>query len=220
MLQERISRRLDWQEIAFDVDRALRFAGVPRRSRGYARAADLTAQLVERHGAVFQPAYRLGICSVHPVEGKTNGVEVDGVEVDAPGLVRRLERCERVALYVLTLGPDVDTLLAEMRSADFSEGFLLDAAASAYVHGLRLRLEVEAGALAATSGCTLTPRHAPGFHGWDLSGQEALFRLVDAGDLGLRLNESYLMIPQKSESGAYGFRPVQTAPAQGEGDAC
>ncbi len=43
--------------------------------------------------------------------------------------------------------------------------------------------------------------YSPGYCGWDLSGQRALFAALDPGRIGISLNEHSLMLPAKSISG-------------------
>lgn len=123
-------------------------------------------------------------------------------------MIRRLEGCDEIACYVATLGSEIDTAVARLRIEDFSEAYLLDAVASAFVQRLQdLALE-DIGKDAIARGRRVRPRHAPGYHGWPLSGQKALLDLLDAASLGVNLTESFLMLPHKSVSGACGLEPV------------
>jgi len=45
-------------------------------------------------------------------------------------------------------------------------------------------------------------RFAPGYKGWDVSGQKLIFSVLPAAEIGVRLTESFMMIPRKS----YSFR--------------
>jgi cobalamin-dependent methionine synthase I len=45
-------------------------------------------------------------------------------------------------------------------------------------------------------------RYAPGYRGWHLSDQAFLFRMVGADAIGVRLTDSFMMVPRKS----YSFR--------------
>ncbi len=78
---------------------------------------------------------------------------------------------------------------------------MLDAVASAAAERLVERLE-HRFATAATGG----PRpavlaYSPGYCGWHVSGQRALFGALDPAEIGITLNESCLMQPLKSVSG-------------------
>jgi len=43
--------------------------------------------------------------------------------------------------------------------------------------------------------------YSPGYCGWDLSGQKKLFEHLNPEEIGITLNDSYLMSPLKSVSG-------------------
>ena len=50
-------------------------------------------------------------------------------------------------------------------------------------------------------------RAQPGQEGWSIGQQKVLFSLVPADEIGVRLTESYLMIPRKSVSFVIGMGP-------------
>jgi hypothetical protein len=56
-----------------------------------------------------------------------------------------------------------------------------------------------------TSGMKITNRYSPGYCGWDVSEQHKLFRLIPDNFCGIRLTESALMDPVKSNSGIIGI---------------
>jgi cobalamin-dependent methionine synthase I len=56
-------------------------------------------------------------------------------------------------------------------------------------------------------GATCT--YSPGQYKWTIEEQKEIFEMVDGSKIGVRLNESYLMVPFKSVSGVYGFGPEE-----------
>jgi hypothetical protein len=132
---------------------------------------------------------------------------------DAPSpLAEIFPRAEGIVLFAATLGAP----LSERISALFDEGSLalaamLDAAASeatelAGVHldGLVLegtRLEGQANQF------TRALRYSPGYCGWNLTGQRALFAALGPGEIGVTLADSCLMEPIKSISGVIVLGP-------------
>ncbi len=58
----------------------------------------------------------------------------------------------------------------------------------------------EAGAV----GACVTLRYSPGYCDWDVAQQRKLFKIFELDDIGVRLTEECLMIPQKSVSGIIG----------------
>lgn len=134
-------------------------------------------------------------------------VTVDDFEVLYPGeghneprspLASIAPRADSLALFAVTLGGEVSRAIDALFSAhDFALGHALDAAAS-------LATELAAGHLesvwAAGRGGTVV-RYSPGYCGWHVSGQRALFRRLAPEEIGISLRESCLMEPLKSISG-------------------
>jgi len=126
---------------------------------------------------------------------------------DTPSpLAEIFPRAEGLVLFGATLGAPI----AERISALFDDGELalaamLDAAASeatelAGVHLDGLVLEgARQGGQANQS--TRALRYSPGYCGWNLTGQKALFAALDASEIGVTLTDSCLMEPLKSMSG-------------------
>lgn len=121
---------------------------------------------------------------------------------------------EGLILFAATLGAP----LSERIAALFDDGSLalaamLDAAASegtelAGVHldGMMLRMAREAR---MADERTRALRYSPGYCGWNLTGQKALFAALDAGEIGLTLTDSCLMEPLKSISGVIVLGPPE-----------
>lgn len=110
------------------------------------------------------------------------------------------------ALFAVTIGEPVCTEIAErFRTNDFALGAMLDAAASAgadMAAGVledRWRSSLRSRGLYGTREGVL--RFSPGYCGWHISAQRQLFDLVHPADIGVTLNESYLMQPLKSVTG-------------------
>ena len=109
-------------------------------------------------------------------------------------------RAERLALYALTLGEAVSSKISGLfESGDFTLGYLLDSVAS---QGAELASEKLAqhweGSL-SRPGMVLG--YSPGYCGWHMSGQKAIFAALHPGEVGISLGESFLMQPIKSMSG-------------------
>jgi hypothetical protein len=110
-------------------------------------------------------------------------------------------RAESLALFVATLGEQVSTRIADLFAADdMARGFVLDAVASVSADLLTDRLagryrERVSGERTAVLG------YSPGYCGWHISAQRKLFDRLGPEEIGVSLNDSYLMQPLKSVSG-------------------
>lgn len=115
-------------------------------------------------------------------------------------------KADCLALFVVTLGSAVSEAVARgFAERDFAMAAALDAVASqaADVAAERVERLVEArwrdeGRL-SPGGAAL--RYSPGYCGWHVSGQRALFRRLRPGRIGVGLTEGGFMHPTKSVSG-------------------
>jgi hypothetical protein len=113
---------------------------------------------------------------------------------DSP--VLKIARSGRRWSFVTTIGLALERRVKEhFDAARFLEGVLLDAAGSAAAEAIADRIEA-ACTLGATSG-----RFSPGYCGWTMASQAALFALLEPSEIGVSLSTSFLMRPLKSVSG-------------------
>jgi hypothetical protein len=109
----------------------------------------------------------------------------------------------KVALCVCTIGPGLeDECAALFAGNDDLRAMVLDALGSEAVGQVSRRMDRAIAERALQTGLWPSKRYAPGYKGWDVSRQAFLFSKVPAEDLGVRLTESFMMVPRKS----YSFR--------------
>jgi hypothetical protein len=121
-----------------------------------------------------------------------------------------LEEARSLALFAVTVGEDVSDRIARLfEGGELAEGYLLDQVASfaademAQEAARRFAREHGAGAAEA-----VLP-YSPGYCGWNVSGQRALFARLEPAEIGITLNESCLMQPIKSVSGVLVLTPLE-----------
>jgi hypothetical protein len=88
---------------------------------------------------------------------------------------------------------------------------MLDSVASAAADRLTALLGSLYPALngGASANGTRVLAYSPGYCGWHVSGQRALFAFLDPGEIGVTLNASCLMEPLKSVSGVLVAGPAR-----------
>lgn len=118
-------------------------------------------------------------------------------------------RAKRLALFAGTLGESIAQQIGMLfREGDAASAMVLDAYASETANRLAYALSTEFGQ-------DVLP-YSPGYCGWHVSGQRALFDALNPADVGIVINASCLMTPIKSVSGvlvsgdaaAHQFRPT------------
>jgi hypothetical protein len=121
-----------------------------------------------------------------------------------------VDDAESLALFAVTLGEEVSSHISRLFSAgELAEGYILDQIASfaadelASVAARRFERAEDAGADSA-----VLP-YSPGYCGWHVSGQQALFAHLEPMEIGISLNDSSLMHPVKSVSGVLVLAPIR-----------
>lgn len=114
-------------------------------------------------------------------------------------------RAERLHLFAFTLGQAISAEIERLFAGDFALGAVLDAVASQGADNAGRVAErwLDSHSPAAATGGDpgRTFLYSPGYCGWHISGQAALFAVLRPETVGIRLNDSFLMTPLKSISG-------------------
>ena len=143
-----------------------------------------------------------------------------GLNEPATPMQEILPRSNGIALFAATIGPGLEyATRRRLQEDDAAFACTLDAFASAAAERLadlvarqyRATLAIPEG----TPPLQVVP-YSPGYCGWDVSGQKALFDRLGPGEIGIELTDRCFMTPVKSVSGvlvsgpreAHCFRPV------------
>lgn len=111
-----------------------------------------------------------------------------------------------LVLFAVTLGEFISREISRrFQQNDFAFASMLDAAASECTEMAAQALEESCRRNLAASGRSGRDqgilRFSPGYCGWHISGQKKLFSMLQPGEIGITLNESFLMQPIKSITG-------------------
>jgi hypothetical protein len=155
--------------------------------------------------AIVRLVERSDFAEVYRGDGSNDG--------DTP-LERVFPRADALALFAATVGPRVtDTIRDLFGRQDPARGHMLDAVASVAADGLARAASIAvterlqaAGDLPAD---TSVLAYSPGYCGWHVSGQRALFAALGPEEVGITLNQSCLMQPLKSVSGVIVAGPAE-----------
>lgn len=128
---------------------------------------------------------------------------------DTP-LEQVVEDAVALALFAVTLGQEIsDRISALFDAGELAEGYVLDQVASfaadelATIAGRRFR-----AAHHPPDDLVVLP-YSPGYCGWHVAGQRPLFAHLKPEEIGISLNDSYLMQPIKSVSGVLVLAPIE-----------
>ncbi len=103
---------------------------------------------------------------------------------------------EELLVFVLTLGSDLSAAIESTLTSDIAHGYLLDAVASCAADNAVGYLEQQ-----EYNDNRVSLAYSPGYCGWHITGQRALFAWLKPEQIGVIINEECLMQPLKSVSG-------------------
>ncbi|MDO5348622.1 MAG: vitamin B12 dependent-methionine synthase activation domain-containing protein [Lachnospiraceae bacterium] len=133
--------------------------------------------------------------------------EIDGgcFRTKSRNLSRNLKDCTQILLFAATLGVGVDHLIQRYNRLQMSRAVVLQAASAAMIEEYcdtvctQLRRDYE------EQGLYLRPRFSPGYGDFPLSCQPRLLDALEAGKrIGIKLTDSFLMMPSKSVTAVMG----------------
>jgi hypothetical protein len=121
------------------------------------------------------------------------------------------DHARKVALAVCTAGPEVEREIGRLFQEDeILKALVLDALASEVVKEVVWQTDGEIVRLALASGLWPSKRFSPGYRGWDLNEQRFVFEKIPAGEIGVTLTASSMMVPRKSLSFRVNFYPERS----------
>jgi hypothetical protein len=194
--------RIDWSPQDSVPGRAevLELQGVPRDVPLPARIATLHEAALSAYLETAEPRAVLAGISAEEFDRVYRGEGRNAAETPLPTIVAR---SRSLALFVATVGSGVTASIRGLFERNQpAVAAMLDSVASAAAD--RLAGLLAPRFLALAGGDPAVERalpYSPGYCGWHVSGQRALFAALDPGEIGVALNASHLMVPLKSVSG-------------------
>ncbi len=195
----------------FDIDRqrVFRDIGYTPDSKPSARMVSLVNEYIGNAHQFIAPSFSYVVRDIEMVKGTSVLLE-DGVIFESGVIARLLEKANKVALFVLTIGKyleDTDVRLAQ--DGLILQAAVLDAIGSDAVERLADSVEDQISEVAHNQGLNISRRFSPGYCDWDVSQQKMVFQAMKGDHAGVFLTDGCLMIPRKSISGIIGIGPSQ-----------
>lgn len=121
-----------------------------------------------------------------------------------------LEDAIALALFAATVGEDVSEKIPKLfDSGELAEGYILDQVASFAADEMAQFATRRFGLSEKLDAGSAVLPYSPGYCGWHVSGQRALFAALEPGEVGITINDSCLMSPIKSVSGVLVLAPAE-----------
>jgi hypothetical protein len=193
-------------QLALEAAHVLRGQGVdPTRAR-----PELVAEaqaVIDEAQSLIAPAAMHVTLPVRDFQHQRVTLE-GGAAFEGALVARALAGATDVALVVCTIGPALDERVSALfGTGDPMRAIALEGAGNAAVGWLSQILTERMCDAALACGTRTGMRASPGQEGWPIEQQRVLFDLLPAGEIGVRLTDSCLMLPRKSVSFAVGFGP-------------
>jgi len=137
------------------------------------------------------------------------GFRLEGRWFGAERLIAKgLEGSTGLAIFTATAGQPIDDWIrGHFDRDDVVSGYLIDALGSEIAEAAADWIERRIIDAAGARGLQCTNRFSPGYCGWPVDEQQALFSFLPADFCGIALTSTSLMIPMKSVSGVVGIGP-------------
>jgi cobalamin-dependent methionine synthase-like protein len=178
--------------------------------------ADEFAHLADEAQAIARPKalYRTGFIE----DRSDDSITIDSITFRSRVLAVNLETVNRVFAYVATCGTEIEEW-SKAHTQDLLQSFWVDAMKEAV---LRAAMPVLRKAIVTDHKLGRTSTMAPGSLGdWPIQQQKPLFEFLGTTEamIGVRLTDSFLMLPPKSVSGIWfptetRFESCQLCPRQ------
>ena len=193
------------QEINVDKHRILSRIGYDDDYEPSVKIGNLVDDYIENYHNIIESSYSYVIRNIEAVEGNYVNIE-DSITLESGVLARLLERCEKVAVFALTIGSHLEEMVAYLAENKLVlQATVLDAIGSGAAEQLAVYVEDSLKEMAESRGCVISRRFSPGYCDWDVSQQEMVFKAMDETSTDIHLTGEYLMIPHKSISGIIGI---------------
>lgn len=121
---------------------------------------------------------------------------------------KHLEGCGKAAVLAVTLGSEIDRLIARAQIKSMAEAVVLDAGASVLAEQAADRAEeiLKEELAIKLPGLFATPRFSPGYGDYPIRYQREILTLADAHrKIGITLTGGSIMIPRKSITALIGL---------------
>jgi hypothetical protein len=176
--------------------------------RPSARISSLVNDYIDNYHDLIAPSYSYGIRDIISVDGERVTIE-DGITFESKVISGLLERCEKVAVFALTIGHYLEEMVSYLAENGLVlQATVLDAVGSGAAEKMADFVQDRIAGIAESEGFGISRRFSPGYCDWEVVQQKKVFQALRGDSPGVTLTERCLMVPQKSISGIVGIGSV------------
>lgn len=130
-------------------------------------------------------------------------------QLRSTSLVKHLKDCYQVSLFVCTIGSEYsERIKTYLDEKEIAKATVLDAVCSEAIEAVTEKINAMIRQEAEAAGATTVSRFSTGYGDWEVSSQKELCALLEGNEIGITVNDSNLMIPEKSVSACVGWKKI------------
>lgn len=131
--------------------------------------------------------------------------------LEGNSILKHLESAVAVIVLAVTVGATLTTTSeGYFRKNEYTQGLLLDAAATTAVETAADEVERYLASQYQRQGLRLLRRFSPGYGDWDIRVQPHMLTLAGAHEINITTTESCMLLPRKSITAIIGLSPTPT----------
>ncbi|WP_455585378.1 vitamin B12 dependent-methionine synthase activation domain-containing protein [Bacteroides sp.] len=202
-----IKKQLTFQDLAIPLSEVYEAMGYTSQATPDPAVEEETQKLLEKISATTRPSF-LFFITHGELDIAGGALTVNNTTFHIGKIIaRQLKGSECFAFFVATAGSDFEQFQQELQQEDdLVKTYITDAIGSIIAEKTADRMETSLEEHLSEKNRLHTNRFSPGYCGWHVSEQRALFSLFPTPcPCGIHLTDSSLMLPIKSVSGIIGI---------------
>ena len=197
-------------EVNINTQSVFHSIGYTYGSQPSARVVSLVNDYADNIHHIIEPTVSYVIKNIDFIIGNYIVCE-DDIVLKSQVLAKVLENAHKVAIFTLTISNPLEDITSQLaEDGHMRQASVLDAIGSNAAEKVADALQKRIRRVVSIQGMETSRRFSPGYCDWDVSQQKMLFQALDGDQAGIRLTDSFLMIPRKSISGIIGIGPSGT----------
>ena len=196
-------------KLKIDEEEVLRYQGYHRKKAGKTGEIilEITRKEIEQGYCLFEPKGIYSKVMIRNIssEGRINLENGLHLEINN-SMINLLRGTSYLAFGLSTIGNHLEEKVAELFAKnEYPKAIALDAVGTVASKFLSNYIQSLICQEAKEQNFQTTKYFSPGSGDWDISQQKNIFQIIPADKIGVRLTESYMMVPKKSLSWVIGI---------------
>ena len=179
----------------------------------------ITREGIERGHHLFEPKGISSPVKIKQISFSNGKVDLkNGFSLNfSPSIMNLLKGVSYLVLGVATIGSSLENKVFELFSqGEYPQAIALDAVGTVAVEALSKYVRNLICQEVKDRNLQITRHFSPGYNNWDISQQKNIFQIIPVDKIGVKLTESYMMVPQKSLSWIIGIGKNITIPSKND----